>query len=170
MTAAVLHPLSPWLHGKLWFTTWKGHIARHLQQLLNVGAQRRGPGAEERAAGLLQVQDPTRQHSPSWNEALWPLSAAGQGGQEAGTVSAPTGQGCIGASLHHLMTRVTTLFLNIYIQQVANGKQALTDACSWAKHVAKTEAHSFLRDRRCRAKATTAHYFWEKLLPGSPAG
>lgn len=101
--------------------------------------------SREAAAGLLQAQSPTRQHSPSRSAVLWPLSAAGQGGQEAGTSSAPTGQVSVRAS-HS-------------VQQVVNGKQALTDAHNWAKHVAKTEAHSFLRHQRSGAKATTAYYF-----------
>lgn len=45
------------------------------------------------------------------------------------------------------------------VQQVVNGKQALTGAHSGAKNVAKTEAHYFLRHQRSRAKAATAYYF-----------
>lgn len=115
----------------------------------------------EGTAEILQVQGPTTQTSPSQSAVLWPLSAADQGGQEAETSFAPAGQGPMRAS-HS-------------IQQVVNRKQALTDAYSWAKNVAKTEAHSFLRHQRSRAKATTAHYFipgrscsqagWQPLSP-----
>lgn len=103
--------------------------------------------SQEGAARPLQVHGPTNQH-------LWPSSTAGQGGQEAGTSSAPTGQGSTRASCSG--------------QHVANGKQALTDAHSCCQN--RSALHFEASNIQGQSDYGILLHSWEKLLPGSPAG